>query len=121
MIFRRSGAKPPLESPRFLDAAVAVRCVVTPHMRVFFVEQVTAFPSIPEGRVAVVDVAFAAGAGYESATLPFIASLGDRLALWIDHHEHPIGWSRFREDPRFLLVPRSRERTPARSWSPSRR
>ena len=74
-------------------------------MRVSFVEQVTAFPSIPEGRVAVVDVAFAAGPGYESATLPFIAALGDRLALWIDHHEHPIGWARFRADPRFLLVP----------------
>jgi len=74
-------------------------------MRVFFVEQVTAFPSIPEGRVAVVDVAFAAGSGYESATLPFIASLGDRLALWVDHHEHPLGWARFRGDPRFLLVP----------------
>ena len=74
-------------------------------MRVLFVEQVTQLPPIPEGRVAVVDVAFAAGGGYESATLPFIESLGDRLALWIDHHEHPLGWSRFQGDPRFLLVP----------------
>jgi hypothetical protein len=74
-------------------------------MRVLFVEQVTAFPAIPEGRVAVVDVAFAAGPGYESATLPFIEMLGDRLALWVDHHEHPIGWARYRNDPRFLLVP----------------
>ncbi len=74
-------------------------------MRVLFVEQASALPPAPEGRVAVVDVAFAAGAGYESSTLPFIEALGDRLALWVDHHEHPIGWSRYRNDPRFLLVP----------------
>src|SRR5207253_9358225 len=37
--------------------------------------------------------------------LPFLESLRDRLAVWIDHHEHPVGWSRVRGDPRFLLVP----------------
>jgi hypothetical protein len=75
-------------------------------MRVMFVEQPGKLPAPPaEGRVAVVDVAFAAGENYEKSTLPFLDALGDRLAIWIDHHEHPLGWSRFRDDPRFLLVP----------------
>lgn len=55
--------------------------------------------------MAVVDVAFAAGDNFEKSTLPFLQALGDRLAIWIDHHEHPLGWSRFRDDPRFVLVP----------------
>src|SRR6266404_3035561 len=75
-------------------------------MRVMFVEQPGNLPAPPaEGRVAVVDVAFAAGDNYEKSTVPFLDALGDRLALWIDHHEHPLGWSRVRGDPRFLLVP----------------
>ena len=75
-------------------------------MKVIFVEQPGALPSPPEqGRVAVVDVAFAGGDGFEKSTLPFIEALGDRLAIWIDHHEHPLGWSRYRGDPRFVLVP----------------
>jgi len=55
--------------------------------------------------VAVVDVAFAGGDNFEKSTLPFLQALGDRLAIWIDHHEHPVGWARYRDDPRFLLVP----------------
>jgi len=75
-------------------------------MKVVFVEQPGALPSPPEqGRVAVVDVAFAGGESFERSTLPFIEALGDRLAIWIDHHEHPVGWSRYRDDPRFVLVP----------------
>ncbi|HUJ27804.1 MAG TPA: hypothetical protein VLW85_17385 [Myxococcales bacterium] len=75
-------------------------------MRVVFVEQPGNLPPPPsEGRVAVVDVAFAGGDNFELSTLPFLAALGDRLAIWIDHHEHPLGWSRFRGDPRFVLVP----------------
>jgi hypothetical protein len=75
-------------------------------VKVIFVEQPGALPSPPEqGRVAVVDVAFAGGDGFEKSTLPFIEALGDRLAIWIDHHEHPLGWSRYRGDPRFVLVP----------------
>jgi hypothetical protein len=71
-----------------------------------FVEQPGSLPAPPEeGRVAVVDVAFAAGDNFEKSTLPFLQGLGDRLAIWIDHHEHPLGWSRFRDDPRFVLVP----------------
>jgi hypothetical protein len=71
-----------------------------------FVEQPGSLPPPPpEGRVAVVDVAFAGGDNFEKSTVPFLAALGDRLAIWIDHHEHPVGWARFRGDPRFVLVP----------------
>src|SRR4051812_46393000 len=71
-----------------------------------FVEQPGNLPAPPaEGRVAVVDVAFAGGENFEKSTVPFLEALGDRLAIWIVHHEHPVGWSRFRDDPRFLLVP----------------
>ena len=70
-----------------------------------FVEQPGNLPPPPEGRVAVVDVAFAGGDNFESSTVPFLNALGGRLAIWIDHHEHPLGWSRFRGDPRFVLVP----------------
>jgi hypothetical protein len=75
-------------------------------VRVVFVEQPSALPAAPrEGRVAVIDVAFAGGENYETSTVPFLESLGDRLAIWIDHHEHPVGWARYRGDPRFVLVP----------------
>src|SRR5947199_7060064 len=75
-------------------------------MRVVFVEQPGNLPAPPsEGRVAVVDVAFAVGDNYEKSTVPFLEALGDRLAIWVDHHEHPVGWSRLRDDPRFVLVP----------------
>ena len=74
-------------------------------MRVLFVEHPATLPPAPEGRLAVVDVAFAAADKYELATLPFIEAMGDRLAVWIDHHEHPVGWARFQGDPRFVLIP----------------
>ncbi len=74
-------------------------------MRVVFVEQPGNLPAPPEGRVAVVDVAFAGGDNFEKSTVPFLEALGDRLAIWIDHHEHPVGWARVRDDPRFVLVP----------------
>ncbi len=75
-------------------------------MRVVFVEQPGNLPAPPaEGRVAVVDVAFAGGGNFEKSTVPFLEALGDRLAIWIDHHEHPLGWARYRDDPRFVLVP----------------
>jgi hypothetical protein len=71
-----------------------------------FVEQPGSLPAPPaKGRVAVVDVAFAGGQNFEKSTVPFLEALGDRLAIWIDHHEHPVGWARYRDDPRFLLVP----------------
>ncbi|GAC1345879.1 MAG: hypothetical protein NVSMB23_22630 [Myxococcales bacterium] len=74
-------------------------------MRVLFVEQPASLPPAPDGRVAVVDLAFAGADNFERTTVPFLEALGDRLAIWIDHHEHPVGWARVRGDPRFLLVP----------------
>ncbi len=75
-------------------------------VKVLFVEQPSNLPAAPaEGRVAVVDVAFAGADNFEKSTVPFLEQLGDRLAIWIDHHEHPVGWARYKSDPRFLLVP----------------
>ena len=74
-------------------------------VRVVFVEQPSNLPPAPAGRVAVLDVAFAGGENFEKITVPFLDALGTRLAIWIDHHEHPVGWLRVRGDPRFLLVP----------------
>jgi hypothetical protein len=58
------------------------------------------------GRVVVLDIAFAAdgsgGVSFASVTAPFIAALGDRLALWVDHHDHPE-FTRFAGDDRFVL------------------
>jgi hypothetical protein len=87
----------PLDVQRGLLPSAAVRVV--------FVEQPGNLPAPPEGRVAVVDVAFAGGDNYERSTVPFLTTLGSRLAVWIDHHEHPLGWSRVQQDPRFVLVP----------------
>ncbi len=58
-----------------------------------------------EGRVVVLDVAFASkagGASFERTTLPFIQGLGDRLAMWVDHHDH-ARHAEYRDDPRFVL------------------
>src|SRR5438105_4903563 len=74
-------------------------------VRVVYVEQPGNLPPPPDGRVAVLDLAFAGGENFEKITLPFLDAMGDHLAIWIDHHEHPVGWSRVRDDPRFLLVP----------------
>lgn len=57
------------------------------------------------GRVVVLDVAFASNAGgasFEKTTLPFLEGLGQRLAMWIDHHDHDEH-PRYAEDPRFVL------------------
>ena len=44
------------------------------------------------GRVVVLDIAFAATVGtsvsFELTTKPFLDGLGDRLAAWVDHHDH---------------------------------
>jgi hypothetical protein len=53
----------------------------------------------------VLDVAFASAVKFDQVTEPFIRLLGERLALWCDHHEHALGWARYRRDPRFVLVP----------------
>lgn len=57
------------------------------------------------GRVVVLDIAFAgagSGGGFKKITLPLIEGLGDRLGMWVDHHdseEHVL----YEGDPRFLL------------------
>jgi hypothetical protein len=59
-----------------------------------------------EGRVVVLDVAFASeasGGGFQKATLPFIEELGSRLAAWVDHHDSS-DHARFAGDPRFVLA-----------------
>ncbi|MGE5181783.1 MAG: hypothetical protein ACM31C_06960 [Acidobacteriota bacterium] len=59
------------------------------------------------GRVVVLDIAFAATVGssvsFELTTKPFIDALGDRLAAWVDHHDHERH-GEFRRDPRFVLA-----------------
>jgi hypothetical protein len=63
-------------------------------------------PSDLKGRVVVLDVAFAAagagGASFERTTKPFIDGLGDRLAMWVDHHDHQKH-ALYDHDPRFVL------------------
>jgi hypothetical protein len=57
------------------------------------------------GRVAVLDIAFAAeggGSSFERITLPFIRGLGSRLAAWVDHHDHERHVD-YANDPRFIL------------------
>ena len=58
------------------------------------------------GRVVVLDIAFAATVGqsvsFEAVTRPFLDGLGDRLAAWIDHHDHERH-PEFAADPRFRL------------------
>ncbi len=59
-----------------------------------------------DGRVAVLDVAFASeggGASFERTTLPFIKGLGSRLAAWVDHHDHDRHVD-YKDDPRFVLT-----------------
>lgn len=64
-------------------------------------------PGKVQGRVVVLDIAFAASSGggvsFENTTLPFIEGLGDRLAAWVDHHDHQRH-PEFRNDVRFVLA-----------------
>jgi hypothetical protein len=58
-----------------------------------------------DGRVVVLDIAFAgagSGGGFKKITLPLIEGLGERLGMWVDHHdseEHAL----YKDDPRFVL------------------
>jgi len=59
-----------------------------------------------EGRVAVLDIAFAggtSGGGFDKVTRPFIERLGERLAVWVDHHDHEEH-PNYSKDPRFVLA-----------------
>jgi hypothetical protein len=63
-------------------------------------------PSSLKGRVVVLDVAFASeasGGGFAKITKPFIDGLGDRLAAWIDHHDHTLH-AQYKQDARFVLA-----------------
>jgi hypothetical protein len=63
-------------------------------------------PQALEGRVVVLDIAFAAETGKTSfftVTLPFIEGLGSRLAAWVDHHDHERHVD-YANDPRFVLA-----------------
>jgi hypothetical protein len=59
------------------------------------------------GRVVVLDIAFAATVGttvsFEQVTVPFLEGLGDRLAAWVDHHDHERH-ADFAHDARFVLA-----------------
>jgi hypothetical protein len=58
------------------------------------------------GRVVVLDIAFASTIGttisFDKVTKPFLDGLGDRLAAWVDHHDHERH-ADFARDPRFTL------------------
>ena len=59
-----------------------------------------------EGRVVVLDIAFASlgiGKGFEKTTGKLIEQLGPRLARWVDHHDHPLH-AKFAGDERFVLA-----------------
>ncbi len=59
-----------------------------------------------DGRVVVLDIAFAAeglGTPFEQVTGPFLRELGSRLACWVDHHDHEFH-ARYADDPRFVLA-----------------
>ncbi len=64
-------------------------------------------PASLEGRVVVLDIAFAAAVGsgvsFETVTRPFIDGLGARLAAWIDHHDHERHGD-YAHDERFVLA-----------------
>ncbi len=63
-------------------------------------------PKKLRGRVAVLDIAFAAdgmGTPFEETTGAFIRALGGRLAAWVDHHDHDRQ-KEFQADPRFTLA-----------------
>src|SRR5262245_8568864 len=62
--------------------------------------------SLLPGRVVVLDIAFAAaglGTPVQEVIGQFVEGLGDRVAAWIDHHDHELQ-ARFKDDPRFVLA-----------------
>ncbi len=62
-----------------------------------------ALPAPPPVPFVMLDVAFAGGNATQK-THDFISAAGDRLRLWVDHHEHPQAWPWYAADPRFVLV-----------------
>lgn len=72
--------------------------------RIHVIRQPFRLPSPPTVPFVVLDVAFAGGA-VVGKTHEFIREAGDRLRLWVDHHEHAEGWPQYADDERFVLVP----------------
>lgn len=60
------------------------------------------------GRVVVLDIAFAGlvGGGFDKVTKKLIDGLGERLAIWVDHHDHERH-AEYQGNPRFLLAKKS--------------
>lgn len=56
-----------------------------------------------EGRVVVLDIAFAYDTTFEKVTKKLIDGLGKRLAAWVDHHDHDLH-AEYSRDPRFVLA-----------------
>lgn len=76
-------------------------------IRTEFVLSAARLPAPPaRGRVVLADVAFAFDEDFAKVTEPYLEALGDRLAGFIDHHDHPA-WPEFADDPRFVLVPKA--------------
>jgi hypothetical protein len=79
---------------------------MTTHAIVFATPRRLPRPASLEGRVVVLDIAFAAegtGTSFDKVTAPFIKGLGPRLAAWVDHHDHAFH-GRYRGDARFVLA-----------------
>lgn len=72
--------------------------------RLVIVSKPFALPEPPDGPFVMLDVAFAGG-NATWKTHEFIERSGERLKLWVDHHEHAEAWPRYAADPRFVLVP----------------
>jgi hypothetical protein len=77
-----------------------------PHL-VFGSPRLLPKPEKVSGRVVVLDIAFAATVGtsvsFALTTKPFIDGLGERLAAWVDHHDHERH-AEFASDSRFVLA-----------------
>ena len=77
-----------------------------PHLH-FTAPRLLPRPAALPGRVVVTDVAFAATVGtsvsFAKITKPLIDGLGDRLAAWVDHHDHERH-ADYAGDPRFVLT-----------------
>ena len=100
-------ANPPCVATRRASLYIA-RCVSSAHIPrlVYTTPRKLPKPESLEGRVAVLDIAFAAdgmGTPFEETTGRFIAALGSRLAAWVDHHDHDRQ-AEYARDPRFTLA-----------------
>lgn len=91
------------------------------NVRIVFAQPFTVGQKTAEqatGRVAVLDLAFNAGApnsvdreaDFRSTTGAFVEALGARLVCWVDHHPH-AKWGEYARDEKFVL--KSREEAPA--------